>query len=61
MIEIIVGAVVVALVTRAIALFVSRWAAREVEQAQRRTFDRIMRASTPPCAPGLKSSHRRIS
>lgn len=39
---------------------VGRWADREAE-AQRKTFDQIMRASTPPQASGLKSDHRRVS
>lgn len=39
---------------------VGRWADNEAQQ-QRRTLDRIMRASTPPQAPGLRHSHRRVS
>ncbi len=55
---VVVGLLVLA--WRGLTWLVGRWADNEAKQ-QRRTLDRIMRASTPPQAPGLKSDHRRVS
>lgn len=55
---VVVGLLVLA--WRGLTWLVGRWADREAAQ-QRKTLDQIMRASTPPQAPGLRSDHRRIS
>jgi hypothetical protein len=60
--RLILGAVFVGLFTWAISWFIGRtggWADKE-QQAERERFDRIMQATCPPRAAGLRRDHRRI-
>lgn len=61
--RLLVGALFVAGFTWLITYLVNHWADREAQrqQEERQMFDKIMAASEPPRAPGLRGQSRRVS